>query len=62
MINRSWLAVYKKDCGFEYRLHKSHYIEYTFESFKKEIESVGLKIITYSIQFGEIWSKVVSIT
>ncbi len=58
MINRSWLTLYKKELGLEYRLSQEHYIEYTLETFKKEIESVGLKIISYSIQFGEIWSKV----
>lgn len=26
--------------------------------FKKEIEFVGLKIISYNIQFGEIWTKI----
>ena len=58
MINRSWLPLYKKELGFEYRLDSSHYIEYTFNTFSKEIESVGLKLISYSIQFGEIWAKV----
>ena len=58
MLDRSWLVIYKKEFGLEYRLSPSHYIEYTFETFKKEIESVGLKIVSYSIQFGEIWAKV----
>ncbi|MFX1375564.1 MAG: class I SAM-dependent methyltransferase [Promethearchaeota archaeon] len=56
MINRSWLTLYKKEIGVEYRLDKSHYIEYTFKSFKKEIKAAGLKIESYSIQFGEIWA------
>ncbi len=58
MINRSWLPLYKKEMGAEYRLDSSHYIEYTFESFQEEIENAGLEIIIYSIQFGEIWAKV----
>ena len=57
MINRSWLALYKKELGVEYRLDASHYIEYKFESFKNEIAAAGLNIIMYSIQFGEIWAK-----
>ncbi|MFW9827693.1 MAG: class I SAM-dependent methyltransferase [Candidatus Thorarchaeota archaeon] len=56
MINRSWLTLYKKELGIEYRLDKSHYIEYTFKSFEKEIKAVGLKILSYSTQFGEIWA------
>ena len=58
MINRSWLALYKKELGVEYRLDKSHYIEYTYESFTRELESVGLKVLSHSIQFGEIWAKI----
>ena len=58
MINRSWLVLYKKELGHEYRLDSSHYIEYTIDSFQNEIESVGLKVIFYSIQFGEIWAKI----
>jgi SAM-dependent methyltransferase len=56
MINRSWIDVYKKELGMEYRLDKTHYIEYTFESFKDELEKAGLKIVKHSVQFGEIWA------
>jgi hypothetical protein len=58
MINRSWLPLYKKELGLEYRLDKSHHIEYTYNSFKDEIESIGLKIVQSTVQFGEIWAKV----
>ena len=58
MLDRSWLTIYKKDLNYDYRLDPNHYIEYTIGTFNKEIESVGLKILSYSIQFGEIWSKV----
>ncbi len=57
MINRSWLPLYIKKLGYEYRLSPDHYIEYTFDSFSQEIESAGFKIGSYSIQFGEIWAK-----
>ena len=58
MINRSWLTIYKKELGFEYRLDKTHYIEYTLETFKNELNSASLEIIDYRIQFGEIWAEV----
>ena len=58
MINRSWLALYKKELGVEYRLDKSHYIEYTYESFTRELEAAGLKVLSHSIQFGEIWATI----
>ena len=58
MINRSWLVLYIKELGLDYRLDSSHYIEYTFETFQNEIKNAGLKIISYSIQYGEIWAKI----
>jgi len=58
MINRSWLTLYKKELGSEYRLDLSHFIEYTNETFQKEINIAGLKLISYTIQFGEIWTKI----
>lgn len=58
MINRSWLSLYKKELGFEYRLDQTHQIEYTIELFQLEMEEADLKIINFSIQYGEIWAKV----
>jgi len=58
MINRSWLPLYKKELGLEYRLDKTHHIEYSIDSFRKELEEADYKILTFSIQFGEIWAKV----
>ena len=50
MINRSWLTLYKKELGVEHRLDKSHYIEYSYESFTKELEAAGLKILSEQIK------------
>jgi len=47
-----------KELGLDYRLDKTHYIEYTYDTFLEEIESAGLKILSYSIQFGEIWARI----
>ena len=58
MLNRDWITLYKKELGIEYRLDPSHYIEYTLESFEKELQKVGLSLKNYSIQFGEIWAVV----
>ena len=56
MINRDWITLYKKELGVEWRLDKTHYIEYTLESFKEELKKAGLNLEKYSIQFGEIWA------
>ncbi len=58
MINRDWLTLYKKELGAEWRLDKTHCIEYTLESFKEELQKANLKIDKFSIQFGEIWAVV----
>lgn len=56
MFNRDWITLYKKELDIEWRLDKTHYIEYTLETFKNEIKEARLNIKDYSIQFGEIWA------
>ena len=56
MIDRDWLTLYKESIGAVWLLDNTHYTEYTFASFKKELDLAGLHIKKYSIQFGEIWA------
>lgn len=58
MLDRDWLAVYKKNKGFEYRLDSTHFIEYTLDELKKELKESDWRIENYSIQFGEFWGVV----
>ena len=58
MINSSWISVYKAEISLEHLYNRGHFIEYTFETFQKEIHVAGLKILAYDIQFGEIWAKI----
>lgn len=58
LLTRDWLAVYKKNKGFEYRLDKTHFIEYSEESFKDEIQESGLIIESYYMKFGELYAVV----
>jgi 2-polyprenyl-3-methyl-5-hydroxy-6-metoxy-1,4-benzoquinol methylase len=53
LITRDWLAVYKKENGFEYRLDPTHYIEYTLEELKNELDNSGWKIDSFIVNFGE---------
>lgn len=57
MMDRDWITLYKKELGIEWRLDKTHHVEYTLESFIREIEEAGLKLTSHSIQFGEIWGE-----
>jgi len=56
MINRDWITLYKKELGTEWRLDKTHYVEYTLDSLKNELTRAGLILESYSIQFGETWA------
>lgn len=55
MIDREWIAVYKKELGLEYRLDKTHYTEYTYEQLKNELNQANINILSYHIRFGEIY-------
>jgi SAM-dependent methyltransferase len=56
MIDREWIAIYKKELGLEYRLDNTHFIEYTFEQFKNELTQSEVEILSYHIKFGEIYA------
>jgi len=56
LIDRGWLVLYKKKMGVEYRLDPTHYVEYTLESFTKEMDEAGIRIINANIRFAEIYA------
>jgi len=56
LVEREWLAPYKRELGVEYRLDPTHFIEYTLEGFREEIEGAELKIASFEVRYGEIWS------
>lgn len=55
LFERDWRVPFKKEIGVEWRLDKTHEIEYTKESFLFEIEQSGLTIEYCEIRWGEIW-------
>ena len=56
MINREWIVLYKKQMRLEYRLDPNHYIEYTYETFEKELKEANIVIKSSKICFGEIYA------
>jgi len=56
LLTRDWLSVYKKEMSVDYKLDKTHFIEYTKESFIEETKKAGLKIEKIEINFGEIYA------
>lgn len=55
MINRDWVTVYKKEKGLEYRLDPTHYLEYTMDIIRDELQKSGWKLGEHSVRFGELW-------
>jgi 2-polyprenyl-3-methyl-5-hydroxy-6-metoxy-1,4-benzoquinol methylase len=56
MLDRDWITLYKKELGLEYRLDKTHFVEYTLESLVHELHEAGFTVQSHSIQFGEVWT------
>ena len=56
MIDRDWIAIYKKQVGVEYRLDNTHYTEYTYLQFKEELDKSSVEIISYQVKFGELYA------
>lgn len=55
LINRDWITLYKRERGVDYRLDKTHYIEYTEEILIEELSRAGLEIISSRVRYGEIY-------
>jgi len=60
LFERDWRVPLKKELGVEWRLDRTHEIEYTQESFEAEIEEAGLVIAHLEVRWGEIWAEVTS--
>jgi SAM-dependent methyltransferase len=60
LFERDWRVPLRKELGCEWRLDPTHETEYTLESFREEIEAVGLTIKDQQVRWGEIWAEVVS--
>lgn len=58
LFERDWRVPLMKELKLEYRLDRTHYIEYTQEEFFEEMKEAGLKTEAYEIRWGEIWAVV----
>lgn len=59
MLNRDWRVPLKRELGLPYYLDDNHHIEYTQESFEKEMADAGLRISYFKICWGEIWAELI---
>jgi len=58
MYERDWRVPLKDELGIDYRLDKTHEIEYTTEIFETEIKDAGLIIQSTIYKWGELWAVV----
>lgn len=55
VFERDWRVPLRKELGMDYRLDKTHCIEYTQEEFFEEMGSAGLKTTGVELRWGELW-------
>lgn len=56
LFEREWRVPLKKELETEWRLDRTHEIEYTQETFEEEIKAADLHIISKEVRWGEIWA------
>ena len=56
LFDREWLTQYKKDLLVEYRLDPTHFIEYTEDSFRQEIQAAGFTIKKSVVRWSELYA------
>lgn len=56
MFDRDWRVPLKKELGLDYRLDRTHFIEYTKQDFFEELKKAHLEVKSFDIKWGEIWS------
>ena len=56
-FDRDWIVALAQELGLDSRLDETHFIEYTRESFEREMDRAGLKAVHLEIQWGEIWAE-----
>jgi len=57
MINRDWRVPLRQELGLFYFSDRTHFTEYTQESFEKELLAAGLSITHVQYNWGEIWAE-----
>jgi SAM-dependent methyltransferase len=55
-LERDWITVYKKNRGLDYKLDRGHYVEYSEECFRKDLEATGICVKSLEVRFGEFYA------
>ena len=55
LFERDWRVPLMKELGIDYRLDKTHFVEYVQEEFEDEIRESGYSIGEKEFRWGELW-------
>lgn len=55
MFEREWLVPYKKELGIEWRLDRTHRVEYREDELRNELNGAGLAIQDIQFKWGEMY-------
>jgi SAM-dependent methyltransferase len=59
VFERDWRVPLKEELGLDYRLDSTHFIEYTLETFAKEMNDARFAVTHQEVRWGEIWAEAV---
>lgn len=62
MLDRDWLVYLKQEVGITHLSDPTHFVEYTAESFRREMTLCGLEIRDMENSFGEIRAELATAT
>lgn len=57
LYDRDWRVPLMEEVGIDYRQDETHFIEYTKDRFREELQQAGLYIIHLEVCWGEIWAE-----
>jgi hypothetical protein len=58
MFNRDWRPPLREELGLYAYGDPTHFIEYTRESFEREMAQAGFRVRHLQVNWGEIWAEV----
>jgi 2-polyprenyl-3-methyl-5-hydroxy-6-metoxy-1,4-benzoquinol methylase len=58
MIDRDWRVPLRQELGLRHFSDPTHYVEYTRETFEREMRDNGFDVRHLQINWGEIWAEV----
>jgi 2-polyprenyl-3-methyl-5-hydroxy-6-metoxy-1,4-benzoquinol methylase len=58
MIDRAWQVALRQELGVRHFCDPTHFVEYTRDSFEREMAETGFTVRHLQVNWGEIWAEV----